>query len=296
MAEHITKYEFKDNLPIEFEIVDIALIYKQNREMLTSPHRTGFYHILWIQKGPTEHMVDFNAVPLKENSLLFLDKDIVHSYNNQPFEGKSILFTEAFFCTSPFDMQFLKNSLAFNNPYSISTISLTTDLTSVFNALITLMEKEVSGQNDAITTNILKNYLHSFILNAERELVKQGGHIRIKGADNECVVLLKDLLEKNFRVQKQVKFYASGLSITEKRLNAAAFKVLGKTVKQVINDRVMLEAKRLLAHTNDTIKNIGYTLGFEEPTYFIKYFKNHYDGTPADFREKLADRHGVKVS
>ena len=76
-----------------------------------------------------------------------------------------------------------------------------------------------------------------------------------------------------------MKFYASNLGITEKRLNIATSKILGKTVKQFIDERVMLEAKRLLIHSTESIKIIGYSLGFEEPTNFIKYFKNHYNGT-----------------
>lgn len=55
----------------------------------------------------------------------------------------------------------------------------------------------------------------------------------------------------------------------------------------MIDDRVMLEAKRLLAHTQDTIKEIGYTLGYDEPTNFIKYFKKHNGQTPVEFREQF---------
>ncbi|WP_459640649.1 helix-turn-helix domain-containing protein [Flavobacterium sp. CGRL2] len=61
--------------------------------------------------------------------------------------------------------------------------------------------------------------------------------------------------------------------------------MLGKTPKEIIDDRVMLEAKRLLAHTNENVKEISYELGFEEPTNFIKYFRKHSNSTPVEFRE-----------
>jgi AraC-like DNA-binding protein len=101
-------------------------------------------------------------------------------------------------------------------------------------------------------------------------------------------MLFKDLLEINFKTQKQVSFYAKELIITEKRLNQATSKVFGKTPKHIIDDRIILEAKRILVHTNESIKEVAYNLGFEEPTNFIKYFKKHSSVTPTEFREQNA--------
>jgi AraC-like DNA-binding protein len=101
------------------------------------------------------------------------------------------------------------------------------------------------------------------------------------------VILFRDLLEAHYKDQKQVSYYAAQLLITEKRLNQATTKVLDKTPKEIIDDRIMLEAKRLLAHTSENIKEVGYALGFEEPTNFIKYFKKHASTTPTEFRENL---------
>ena len=68
-------------------------------------------------------------------------------------------------------------------------------------------------------------------------------------------------------------------------MNQATSKVLGKSPKELIDDRILLEAKRLLVHGNKSIKEIGFELGFEEPTNFIKYFRKHIGKTPMEFRE-----------
>ena len=199
MTEQIITYEFKNNLPIEFEIFDIANLYQHKRKIIINPHRAGFYHIIWVKKGYTEHTVDFNTIPLQENSLLFLNKDVIHSYSKEPYIGKSILFTEAFFSFTPLDTQFLKNSFSFNNPYNIATLELTPDLELVFNSLLTFMEQEVHKLKDHFTTDILKNYLQSFILNAEREFTKQNSQSTIKSADHQLIVLFRELLDMNFK-------------------------------------------------------------------------------------------------
>lgn len=76
------------------------------------------------------------------------------------------------------------------------------------------------------------------------------------------------------------------MNVSEKRLNQATTKTMGKSPKTIIDERVLLEAKRLLIHTTLSVKEIGYNLGFEEPTNFIKYFRKHTQKTPIVFRER----------
>lgn len=98
MTTDIAKYEFKPGLPQEFEVLDIAALYRAYRDDLTRLHRTGFYHIIWFQKGSPTHLVDFNPIKIKPNTLLFLNKDTVQRFDkNNKFDGKVILFTDAFF-------------------------------------------------------------------------------------------------------------------------------------------------------------------------------------------------------
>lgn len=282
----ISTYEFKQGLPLELEIVDLSELYRSKREMLITPHRTRFYHIIWVQKGTPTHIIDFNPVQLKENSLTFLNKDVVHIYDPLEFEGKAILFTESFFSKTELDSRFLKDSILFNDLFTVSTFQLDSTM-SIFRNLFELMENEIGKHMDAFQPELLRTYLQGFLLNAERERRKLNFVEVQKGTDKDYIVLFKDLLETSYRNRKPVGYYSSELGVTEKRLNQATTKVLGKTIKQMIDDRLMLEAKRLLAHTTDSIKEIGFILGFDEPTNFIKYFRKHNLSTPVEFRERF---------
>ena len=288
MKSDIKKYSFKQGLPQEFELVGIGQLYNNHSDSLTTPHRAGFYHILWFQKGSPTHLVDFNPVEIKPNTILFLNKDTVQRFDKKGgFDGKAILFTDGFFCNTEADIKYLRSSILFNDLFSVSQIQMS-KTASLFAHLFQLMEIELENEKDISQPHILKNLLHNFLLLSERERREQNFTEIKKSADLDYVMLFKDLLESNYHKLKQVSNYAKIISVTEKRLNQATSKILGKSPKQMIDERVMLEAKRLLAHTNESVKEIGFELGFDEPTNFIKYFRKHSNSTPVEFREQFA--------
>ncbi len=274
-------------MSFEFEIVSISDLYKQSRQLLTAPHRTAFYHIVWFQTGSPTHIVDFNPVPVQPNTLLFLNKDTVQLFDPKGgFDAKAILFTDSFFCKSEADIRYLRSNILFNDLMGVTSIQLD-EASSVFPTLFSLMEMELRASKEVHQSDMLKNYLHNFLLLAERERRKQNFLEIKKGPDLDYTILFRDLVEAQYRQVKQVSSYASSLGVSEKRLNQATSKVLGKTPKTIIDDRVMLEAKRLLSHTRESVKEIGYELGFHEPTNFIKYFRKHNGNTPVEFREQF---------
>jgi AraC family transcriptional activator of pobA len=286
LKEEIKKYKFKEGLPIEFEIKNISDIYNFNKEILTKPHRAEFYQIIWIQKGSPIHYIDFKSIELKKNSILFVPKDCVSFFDNShDYDGKIFLFTDSFFGNDFNNVQFLQNTILYNNLYEISLIKINEKVVELFN-VIEAMQTELATLNDLAQPIILRNLLHNFLLLAERTKPIQGFKEIKLSANLDYLMLFKDLLEKNFRSNKSVSKYASDLSISEKRLNKATSQILDKTPKQLIDERILLEAKRLLVHSNSTIKEIAFILGYEEPTNFIKYFRKHTQNTPSDFREQ----------
>lgn len=286
MATDIKKYDFKTGLSQEFEIVDIGELYLNFKDTLTATHRAGFYHIIWFQQGNPTHLVDFNPIKIKPNTLLFLNKDTVQRFDNKTkFEGKAILFTDSFFCKEEADTKILRDNILFNDLFSVSQIQIN-EHPKLFAELLEQMTNELQNVKDDLQADILKNLLHNFLLHSEREKRKQNFIEIKKDAHLDYVMLFKDLLDKYYKTQKQVNFYAKEMIISEKRLNQATSKLFGKTPKEIIDDRILLEAKRILAHTTESVKEICYYLGFEEPTNFIKYFKKHSNFTPTEFREK----------
>jgi len=260
-------------------------LYEQHKNLLVHAHRTGFYHVLWFEKAVHNHVVDFKPIQIMPKSFLFIHPDMVQSFSKtEAYEGKVILFTADFFCHTEQALQFLHHTILFND---LLTVSQFETQSSQFECLFTLLAAELQTSNDVFHADILRNLLHSFLLLAERERRLHNFVEFTKSPELDCVVRFKALLNKYFKQYRLVSSYATKLQVTEKRLNAATTKILGKSPKEIINDRVLLEAKRLLIHTTESIKKIGYDLGFDETTNFIKYFRKHTQHTPLEFREQF---------
>jgi len=95
------------------------------------------------------------------------------------------------------------------------------------------------------------------------------------------------LINEYYKEWKLPKLYAQMLFITPNHLNSLCKKVVGTNATELIKDRVILEAKRLLTHTTMTVTQIAYELGFEDNSHFGKYFKSVVNETPEKFRTQF---------
>ncbi|SHN10013.1 AraC-type DNA-binding protein [Chitinophaga sp. CF418] len=285
MATDIKSYRFKAGFRHEIEVLPLKKLYTEYRDILSQPHRADFYHIFWFQQAPQVHVVDFKPIRNLNNTLLFVNKHQVQTFQKiQKVTGKVLLFTDDFFAKSNDDLLFIRNSILFNDFLDTATFKVSARSNPIIECF-TEIEEELVEKEDGHTYDILRNLLHTLLLRCEREYRRLGHYEIKKGADLDYTTLFRDLLNSQYKSLRSVRGYASQINVSEKRLTNATTKTLGKTPKELIDERVMLEAKRLLVHTLYSIKEIGYELGFEEPTNFIKFFKKHAEKTPIEFRE-----------
>ncbi|MFV0383319.1 helix-turn-helix domain-containing protein [Paracoccus sp. (in: a-proteobacteria)] len=102
--------------------------------------------------------------------------------------------------------------------------------------------------------------------------------------DLQLAAGLRDLVEQDFRGEKQISAYARRLAVSPQRLNAACKSALGCPASQVLHDRLIVEARRLLAYTEMTVAEIGHDLGFDDPAYFNRFFARRAGQSPGAWR------------
>lgn len=285
MSKEIKKYTFSKPSTVQIEVVPLSTLTTESRPHLVNPHRTTFYHIFLFKNCQPSHLVDFKPIQVKPYSLLFIDRERVHQFDQLlNYDGEVVIFTDDFFCQSEEDIKFLKGSTLFNDLQDNCLLTLDKYPFQKLQNISQEINEELQQFDQQTSPTILKNWLQNFLIVAEREKRKNNTYQSEKNIDFEYTTLFKDLLEKHYKTKRKVGFYAQELAISERRLGQATNMFLGKLPKEIINERITLEAKRLLVYGNYSIKEIAYDLGFEEPTNFIKYFKKQTAQTPLDFR------------
>ncbi|MFW2377833.1 MAG: helix-turn-helix domain-containing protein, partial [Cellulophaga baltica] len=114
-------------------------------------------------------------------------------------------------------------------------------------------------------------------------------HFTLQDINEKRVYEFMLLLENNYKEERTAKFYAAQLGISAKRLNQILKEKLDKTGVQLIHDRLILEAKRQIIHSENTIKEIAYNLDFKDHSYFSRFFKQHAGQTPQEFQLKVKE-------
>lgn len=153
--------------------------------------------------------------------------------------------------------------------------------------LLVEMEKEVLSRGDG-RLDIARSYL-LVLLTRLRRLYPEHPAESISPQNYSLTKRYKLLIEQHYLDFGPVRDYAEKLHVTERQLNDALKRTLGKTAGQLVQERMVLEAKRLLSNTDLSVAEIAFQLNFEDFAYFCRFFKKHTQSTPGDFKKRMSD-------
>lgn len=243
------------------------------------------YHIL-LFKGTGTLSIDFIKYDFKDNIILFTSPFQHFSLqSDQPFEIKKINFHGDFYCIEYHKKEVACNGLLFNNIYSHPFISV--DQIG-FDELLTLTQKLTNEiENKSIYSDpIIKAYLQLILAIGSK--VKSYELEDTQAVQTPSPIeRFKTILEEHFIQQRSPSFYAAELALSPNIFTKRCKTRFGKTPSQLIQERVILEAKKLIHLTHKSFKEIAAGLNFEDEHYFSRYFKKNTGTTPTLFREKV---------
>ena len=252
-----------------------------------SPHLHYFYEILWFEQGTGKHTVDFVEYDIQPNTIFFISPGQVHHFDHtQGYKGVSIKM-----CTD-----FMKDEADTNNTLLKYSVFHTFDTAPFYRVsekaaetlqhLVEQMEVEMNCQNCFGNTDILKALIRIFLIHVLRHGV-QDSELPLNNLKPAHILFIKfrKLVEQEYRNLHTVQEYANRLNVAQRTLHKCVNECSHTSPLAFINERIMLEAKRLVKYSNLMIKEIAFNLGFDDPSYFIKLFKKKTGYLPSDFRE-----------
>ncbi len=274
-------YSFNAPTLFEFEIKNLSEITQSKRQISGVPHRTDFYQIILIESGGSTQFVDFTPINVAGGQILFIAKNQVVSFDtSSSYSGKAILFTDVFFNRCDSDIRLIKQLDLFNPFTGNAPVSVNEKLAT----LCKMMEDEFACRRDNLQQNILHSYLSAFLTQATRQ--REQVVVPLKSGEYNLALQFAELVEQHHKSLRKVNDYLELMNTTAKSLSKSLHAAVCKTPKQFIDDRILLEAKRLLVYNGVSVKEIAFELGFDEPTNFSKFFREQTGMSPAEFKKQ----------
>ncbi len=270
----IKRYSF--NVPSTIGIEAKSLDFLWEKAPLTEGiHRTDFYHLIWVERGELFLTVDFEELYLQNNDAFLISPGQICLFNllSHP-QAFSVLFVPEFLGEASTDAQLLHRILS-TSPLGHKVISLRG---LPINNLMQQLIHELESDADEYQLVVARSCLRILLAEVARRLPKAFGN------SNELARLFFEEVEKHHRQWHNVSDYLPLLSTQEKHLSESVRLAIGMTPKIYLDQRRMLEAKRFLAYSSLSIKEIAFSLGFDEPTNFNKFFRKHMSMSPNEFR------------
>lgn len=249
-------------------------------------HRHGYYHLLWIANARGQHLLDFETLQVIPQSVFFIAPGQMHAWNSAiPPIGYVLNFSAEFFLQMyprPEDIPF------FDVANAHPALYLSAQQHGELLPLLQSIEQEFNGgaawRNDAIRAMTLLLLTRLRRLQPERAAADPDTSPRHYGLARR----FKLLVEQHYLEAMPVRDFAAALRVTERRLNEAVRQATGKTASALIQERILLEAKRLLTQSGLGVSEVCYRLNFDDPAYFSRFFRKHTACSPLEFKKRYA--------
>lgn len=250
------------------------------KDMFHALHRHDFFFVLALQKGVGKHEIDFQEYSVVDHSIFLLRPGQVHQLElTADCSGYLMEFDAAFF--QPGSTQ---SGERWRRAASTTLCKFETGRFEKLHSILTYVFNEFTakqvGYIEAIKAN-LEIFFIEFLRQSQNPDQPKNGSIYAQSRLDEFMVLLETRLAD----LKQVSQYATLLNLSAYQLNSITKTIVGKTASELINEQIILEAKRYLLATANQVKDIADHLGYEDVSYFIRFFKKHTGQSPEAFRK-----------
>jgi len=253
--------------------------------------RQSQHYFELIIKGKGLRTVGCTQFEVSDNMLISVPARVAHSaeFETDGIEGFILGFDLDFFLDKSFPRYLVENKRSLNNA-AVPNLQLTSSQVSHLSTILEyLIEESENPDNELATNEIIPVKILEFLIFCDRYGARPAPGKSEPGF-NKLVFDFNMLIDKHFKDQRSVNFYADALNLHPNSLNAVIKFHSGLSAKSMINKRIVEESRCLLSNTSLSIKEIAITLGFEDPNYFSFFFKREKGLSPLEYKQTFCLR------
>ncbi|NGP88459.1 helix-turn-helix domain-containing protein [Fodinibius halophilus] len=252
-----------------------------NTDMVQELHRHDFYYILALESAVGTHEIDFISYEVSDYSIFIMRPGQVHELTlKSGSTGYLLQFNADFYIPRSNRSHQLLRKASGTNHYQLDADKSEKNLP----ALAAIYQEYSAKQNRYQTA--IQSYLEIILIELIRQQDNTSSH-NVATYKQQRLEDFLELLESHISICKRVSEYADMMNLSAYQLNASTKATVGKTCSELINDLIILESKRQLLATTKQVKEIAYRLGYEDVSYYIRFFKKHTGHSPDAFRQNF---------
>lgn len=250
-------------------------------------HRHSYYHLLWMTEAQGRHVLDFEPFEVRDHSVFFLSPGQVHAWTSSVKPRGFVLnFSTEFFAQMFPRADDIAKFPFFHLPRGTPALYLDQAQHDGMLPLLEEIERESRerqpGRHDIVRSCLL------ILLTRLRRLYPAEAQAPNAGPAYALSKRFALLIEEHYLDFASIRQYADALCVSERQLNEALKRSVGRTASRLVQERIVLEAKRLLSNTELSTAEVAFKLNFDDPAYFTRFVKKHTAHTPGEFRRKYA--------
>lgn len=240
---------------------------------------------VWTKNAITEISFEGQRFSLPNNSILCFTEFHKVAFNTIS-NARFIQFNREFYCVLDHDNEVGCKGILFFGANQLPVFQIPDEEIEKFEVLWKMFQIEMLSK-DELQLEMLQTMLKRFIILCTRIYKAQNNFLNLKSTEVDIVRNFHFLVEQHFKTKHTIEEYATMLNKSPKTISNLFSVISSKTPLQIIHERKMLEARRMLRYTGKSVKEIAYEIGFEDIQSFSRFFKKHELISPSEYKTSL---------
>jgi AraC family transcriptional activator of pobA len=266
-------------------LIDVAWVHELRGFILDEPHVLGFFDVILVTRGTGWFWLDSHRHAVRPGAVFFTTPGRVRRWDTKQLDGICLFFEDFFIKEFLQDDAFLHRLPYFHADPARAALTLERPAARRVRARLAAMQRELAHyRRDSI--DLLRAQLHETLIVLARQYAS-AHRVASQRPTHRVVSRFMELVERDAARRHRVADYAAELAVTPGHLSVLCTQYAGQRAKRLLDSVLVSRARRMLLYTDESAARVAASLGFDDPSYFSRFFRRETGQTPKEFRSAL---------